>query len=344
MKICQVVAGYGEGGLEKHVRELTQQLLHSGHEVTVFGDRRLLSTLPDRTATVPVRFHLNRHHPLLLLELLVKLRACRCDVIHAQASKAASMVALLKPWLPCPTLGTLHNIKRNVRAFHKLDHIIAVSRQLAQPFPSEQVSVIYNGIDTPEVASLDLRTAYALPAGLPVLCAVGRLVPAKGFDVLLDAIDGLPVSLLIAGEGIERAALQQRIDGLSPVTHARLLGHQRNATALMASADGVVIASRREGFSYVCNEALLYGARIVSTDVPVANEVLPADLIVPADDAAALRAKLVALLGDGASWENLMHTPRQYARDAMTLQKMGEKTLAVYAELVHSRTGLRKTR
>lgn len=339
MKICQVVAGFGEGGLEKHVRELTQQLLRTGHEVTVFGDRRFLSTLPAPTVTVPVRFHLNRHHPLLLLELLVKLRACDCDVIHAQANKAAGMIALLKPWLSCATLGTLHNIKRDVRAFHKLDHIIAVSRQLAQPFLSDHVSVIYNGIDTPEVASIDLRAAYALPADLPVLCAVGRLVSAKGFDVLLDAIDGLPVSLLIVGEGVERAVLQQRIDGLSPATHARLLGHQPNATTLMASADGVVIASRREGFSYVCNEALLYGARIVSTDVPVANEVLPAGLIVPADDAAALRAKLVVLLNDGASWESLMHMPRQRARESMTLPKMGAQTLAVYAELVHSRAG-----
>ena len=333
MKICQVVAGFGQGGLEKHVRELTQQLVHAGHEVTVFGDRRFLSTLPTHASTVAVRFHLNRHHPLLLLELLVKLRACDCDIIHAQANKAASMIALLKPWLSCPTLGTLHNIKRDVRAFHKLDHLIAVSQQLAQPFPSDQVSVIYNGIDTPEVASIDLRTAYALPADLPVLCAVGRLVPAKGFDVLLDAIDGMPVSLLIAGEGVERVVLQQRIDRLSPITHARLLGHQTNAAALMASSDGVVIASRREGFSYVCIEALLSGTRILSTDVPVANEILPADLIVPGDNPIALREKLVTLLGDMARWNSLMLAPRQFAQASVSLHNMGERTLALYAAL-----------
>lgn len=339
VKICQVVAGFGEGGLEKHVRELTQQLLRAGHEVTVFGDRRFLSTLPSPTPTVPVRFHLNRHNPLLLLELLAKLRTCDCDVIHAQANKAAGMIALLKPWLSCPTLGTLHNIKRDVRAFHKLDHVIAVSKQLAQPFSSDQVSVIYNGIDPPEITPIDLHAVYALPTDLPVLCAVGRLVPAKGFDVLLDAIDGMAVSLLIVGEGPERVALQQRVEGLSALTHVRLLGHQHNAPALMAASDGVVIASRREGFSYVCIEALLGDTRVLSTDVPVANEILPADLIVPTGSAAAIREKLQVLLCDPARWDRLMLAPRQHARAKMRLNIMGEQTLALYATLSQPQVG-----
>lgn len=336
MRICQVVAGFGEGGLEKHVRELTQQLLDAGHDVNVFGDRRFLSTLPPRTTTVPVRFNLNRHNPLLLLELLVKLRACDCDVIHAQANKAANLIALLKRWLPCATLGTLHNIKRNVQAFHKLDHVIAVSKQLAQRFPSGKVSMIYNGVDAPKLTPVDLRAMYALPADLPVLCAVGRLVHAKGFDVLLEAIDGLPLSLLIAGEGTERDALQQRLDTLSPITHVHLLGHHTKAMALMASADGVVIPSRREGFSYVCMEALLSGTRILSTYVPVANEILPADLIVPANNSVALREKLVALLNDTAHWDSQMLAPRQQAQASMSLSNMGEQTLAVYSRLKHS--------
>ena len=334
MKVCQVIASYGEGGLEKHVRELTQQMLASGHEVTVLGDRRFLATLPEGAEAVPVRFALNRHNPLLLLELLVKLRRCRCDVIHAQANKAASMVAFLRRWLRSPTIGTLHNMKRDLRAFHKLDHVITVSQQLAQPFRSAQVSVVYNGIDQPTYRRLDLRSVYDLPPELPVLCAVGRLVPAKGFDLLLDAVDGLPVSLLIAGDGPERARLEQRVARLSAATAVRLLGHQHDVPSLMASAEAVVIASRREGFSYVCNEALLCNAKIVSTDVPVANEVLPADLIVPVGDAAALRQKVSALLGDMDGWEGLMQAPRQLARERMTKQAMCAHTVATYAQVL----------
>ena len=338
MKICQVIASYGEGGLEKHVRELTEQLLASGHEVTVLGDRRFLDTLPAQAVVVPVRFDRNRRNPLLWLELLTKLRRCRCDVIHAQANKAASLVALLRRWLAVPTVGTLHNMKRDVRAFRKLDRVLTVSRQLARPFPAEQVSVIYNGIARPRFEPVDLRALYGLPAGLPVLCAVGRLVPAKGFDLLLDAVDGLPVSLVIAGEGPERAALEQRVARLSPATHVRLLGHRNDIPTLMASADGVVISSRREGFSYVFSEGLLCGTRIVSTDVPVANEVLPAELIVPVGAAAALRERLSRLLADPAGWDGLMQAPRAFGQAHLTQEAMGASTVAAYQTLLDART------
>ena len=338
MRICQVIASYGEGGLEKHVRELTRQLLLCGHEVTVLGDRRFLSTLPDQVTPVAVRFGLSRRNPLLLLELLIKLRRCRCDVIHAQANKAAGLVAFLRRWLAAPTIGTLHNLKRDVRAFQKLDHIITVSRQLARPFLAAQVSAIYNGIDKPRFERLDLRALYSLPVNLPVLCAVGRLVNAKGFDLLLDAVDGLPVSLVIAGDGPERQRLQQRVSRLSPATHVRLLGHNDAIPSLMASADAVIISSRREGFSYVFNEALLCDARILATDVPVANEVLPPELIVPVGDADALRERLRGLLSDRGRWDALMQAPRQFARAHMTQQAMCLSTLAAYRNLLESRS------
>ena len=337
MRICQVIASYGEGGLEKHVRELTQQMLAAGHEVTVLADKRFLTGLPSQAVQVPVHFNWSRHNPLLWLELLIQLRACRCDVIHAQANKAASLIAVLRRWLRAPTVGTLHNVKRDLRAFRKLDHVFTVSRQLAQPFPAHQVSVIYNGIDPPDFERLDLRTLYDLPVNVPVLCVAGRLVVAKGFDILLEAIDGLPVSLVIAGEGPEHARLQQRINSLPSQTRVRLLGHKSNVTSLLASADAVIISSRREGFSYVFGEALFCDAKILSTDVPVANEVLPPELIVPLENAVALRERLLSLLGNIQKWESLMQAPQQFARAHMTRQVMCAQTLEAYQTLLHSK-------
>jgi glycosyltransferase involved in cell wall biosynthesis len=336
LRICQLIASHGEGGLEKHVRELTQQLLDSGHEVTVLGDRRFLASLPAGAVLVPVRFGLSRRNPLLLLELFIKLRGCRCDIVHAQANKAASLLAFLKGWLAIPTIGTLHSMKRDVRSFQMLDHVITVSHQLAQSFPPTQVSVVYNGIDMPEFERLDLRAMYDLPADMPVLCAVGRLVTVKGFDVLLDAIDGLPLSLVIAGDGPERVWLQRRVDRLSAPTHVRLLGHKDNIPSLMASADALVIASRREGFSYVLSEALLCDVRILSTNVPVANEVLPAELIVPVNNPTALRERLLGLLANMERWDREMQGPRQFAREHMTKQAMCSSTLAAYRTLLNA--------
>ncbi len=337
MRICQVVAGHGEGGLEKHVRELSVDLANAGHEVCVLGDSRLLDTLPQQVRQIPVPIHLGRRNPILLMNLLTRLRACRCDVIHAQASKAAGLMASLKPWLPCPVVGTLHNIKHDLRAFHKLDHVIAVSRQLAHAFEPDRVSVVYNGIDATQPERIDLRKSFSLPADRPVLCSVGRLVHAKGYDILLDAIDGLAVSLVIVGEGEARAALERRIARMASVTQVRLTGYREDARRLMASADGVVISSRREGYSYVCAEALMSGVRLVSTDVPVANEMLPANLIVPLEDVSALREKLGILLADPPAWDEALRAPWLLARRIMNRETMRAHTCVVYAGLSKGR-------
>ena len=333
MRVCQVIASQGEGGLEKHVRELSRQLVEQGHEVVVFGDAGFLETLPATVGREPIRCDRSRRNPLLLFELLARLRRQRCDILHAQANKAASLVATLRPWLHRPTVGTLHNIKRDTRAFERLDHAIAVSRRLSQSLPASRVSVVYNGIAPPVPQRIELKTLLGLPCDRPLLCAVGRLVPAKGFDLLLDAIDGLPLSLVIAGEGPERQRLEQRIARLPAQTQCRLLGQREDVASLIASSDAVVISSRREGFSYVFNEALLLNARILSTDVPVANEVLPSELIVPVEDVGALRNRLASLLNDMDDWSALMDHPRQFAIEHMTIQAMVSGTLAVYEKV-----------
>lgn len=334
MRVCQVLASRGEGGLEKHVHELAWQLAEAGHEVFVMGDPDFLATLPPRVGRMPIRCDRSRRNPLLMLELLFKLRRCQCDIIHAQANKAAALVGSLKRLLPAPTVGTLHGIKRNNRSFSRLDHVITVSRQLAKPFRGARCTVVYNGIAAPEFGKIDLKAEFGLPANHPVLCTAGHLVQAKGFDILLEAVDGLPLSLLIAGEGSERSRLERRIERLMPETQCRLLGYRTDVPTLMASADAVVISSRREGFSYVFSEALLLGARILATDVPVANEVLPAELIVPVEDAQALRSRLQALLENLDGWTALMQEPLANSREDMTYQSMVERTVAVYEKLL----------
>ncbi|MCB5206961.1 glycosyltransferase [Methylovorus mays] len=334
MNICMVMASRGNGGLEKHVRELASELVRQGHDVTIAAPAAFLASLPANIGRMPIPAHLGRYHPWLLLKLLLALRRGGYDLVHAQASKAASLVNQLRPWLALPTLATLHNIKRDVRLYARFDHIIAVSRQLAASLPREKTSVVYNGIDAPEAPMLDIRQHFALPADYPVLVAVGRLVHAKGFDLLLEAVDGLPLALLIVGDGPEHARLTKRVQGMNPTTRCMLTRHRDDAPSLMRSADAVMICSRREGFSYVCNEALLLGARVLSTDVPVANEVLPPDFIVPTGDVASLRSRLCHWLNRPAEWAVLQQPAREFAAQQFTLPVMVTNTLTVYRRLI----------
>jgi glycosyltransferase involved in cell wall biosynthesis len=334
MKVAQLLLSHGNGGLEKHVRELSVELFKAGHEVAVIGHQQFLTGLPAGISRYPVATGLSRLNPLLHLSVLRALRQFQPLLIHAQANKAASVLSHLQHFLPAATVGTLHNIKRRTRAFQRLNHVITVSQQLAAPFAPGRHSVIYNGTANALVPPCDLYRQFQLPADKPVLIAAGRLVSAKGFDMLLDAVDGLPLTLLLVGDGPAHDCLSSRISQMASTTEVRLLGHRTDLATLMAAADGVLISSRREGFSYVFSEALMLGCRILSTDVPVANEVLPAELLVDVDDAPAFRKKLSDLLALPDSWSALMSAPRHQALSVMSLEAMRDQTLATYHALL----------
>lgn len=336
MKICQLLLSTGGGGLEKHVRELSISLDSAGHSVSVIADPRFLETLPPQIQGFPVNTELSRRNPLLWLRVLYSIHQSKAEIIHAQANKATAVLNKCRYFHQAKTVGTLHNIKSRVKDYAKLDLAIAVSHTLRSHLNMANATTIYNGISIPTITAVNIHREFSLNPDLPTFCAVGRLVEAKGFDLLLDAVDGLALNLLIIGEGEERQRLHDRIQHISTMTHCRLVGYQPDVSSLMHACDGVLISSRREGFSYVASEALLLGKPILSTNVPVANEVLDKTLITPIADTQAFRQQLSKLSKDIAGWQNKMHEATLLAQRSMTLDAMTESTLSVYQGLLES--------
>lgn len=335
MKITMVLASANQGGLEKHVRDLSESLSNNGHQITVIAPNEFLSTLSEKINKIRMYGNLSRYNPILLLQLFLNLKKSKPDIIHAQANKAAAMVGYLKHLMNVPIVGTIHNIKTKVTAFKAYQHIICVSKQLTQQFGEDKkTTVIYNGIDQQTPKLLNLHARFNFPKKYPVLCAVGRLVEAKGFDYLLNAIDGLPVSLIIIGHGKDREKLAEKVRALDPQTYCKLLGHRNDVVDLIHSADALIISSKREGFSYVLNEALLCGTRVLSTNVPIANEVLPPELIVPINDSMAIRQQLIKLLDQKDSWDRMMESPQDFAKKHLTIKAMTSNTVKLYEKAI----------
>lgn len=330
MKIAQVLASQGDGGLEKHVYELSIALSEQGHDVTVLAAEGFIRKLPSQIRTVTIPCQYSRYAPRLLWALGSALRTNKFDIVHAQANKATSMVNALRHFIPGRRVATLHNIKKRIASFQTFDQVIAVSNYLARPFPDDKVTVIYNGIANTFFPG-EARDRLNTP---PLLLAVGRLVQAKGFDVLIEAVANLPVVLRIVGDGPERVRLQSLIERTPTAGNIQLLGARSDVPELMQHADAVIISSRREGFSYVLNEALLAHCRVLSTDVPVANEVLPDRLIVPINDPLALRERLQDLLDAPRQWSALMQKPHELAEQLMTLTAMTDQTIALYQKVL----------
>jgi hypothetical protein len=106
MKICQIVASSGSGGLEKHVLELCNEMAKT-EQVSLIAPPEMREQLASAVTFIPIDFNRSRYHPLLLWDVLRAIRAGDFDIVHSQASKASSVLATLQAWIPGVTVGTI---------------------------------------------------------------------------------------------------------------------------------------------------------------------------------------------------------------------------------------------
>ena len=146
------------------------------------------------------------------------------------------------------------------------------------------------------------RSEMFTPPDAPLLLAMGRLHPNKGFDVLIEAIARLPeVYLWIAGEGPLLAELEARAQKLAVKPRVRFLGWRDDAPSLYAACDLFVCPSRHEPLGNVVIEAWAQGAAVVATQSQGPAALVrdgETGLLVPVDDAPALARAIRTLLAD----------------------------------------------
>ena len=149
---------------------------------------------------------------------------------------------------------------------------------VAMGMPADNIRVHRTGVDLGQFALRDRNEAKAaLNVRGPLVVSTGALIERKGHDIVIDAIASLPnVTLLIAGEGSYRAALEARIAAANLGDRVRLLGAVPHAemAALLAAADAMALASENEGLANAWVEALACGVPVVIPDVGGAPEVV----------------------------------------------------------------------
>lgn len=335
MHICQVVASWGNGGLEKHVIELSNALSIE-HQVTVIVHPLMKDRFVAAVNVITVDFSQSRWSPRLYWQLLQIINELKPDIIHAQASKAALLVSRLRQWLPLTIkyVATLHNQKGTTSMFEGFDQVIAVSPGIAHLIKKAPVTAIYNGVIAP--TSVDngrqlLAQEFGFDIAKPILIAIGRLVDAKGFDVLIPAVVRAGVQVLIVGEGERRTLLETQIAETKATVV--LAGFRQDAQRLLAAADGFVLSSRNEGFAYVFVEALLAQRPVVVTAIPMVQEFVPEQLIVPVEDVDALAEKLRWAVTYYTDWQGIMRPAFEKAKQELTLDAMVQKTQKIYTAI-----------
>ncbi|MEO5493045.1 MAG: glycosyltransferase [Sphingomonas sp.] len=169
------------------------------------------------------------------------------------------------------------------RAGEDADGLLAVSAAMkrdmvAMGMSADRVSVHRTGVDLGQFAPRNRGAAKAqLNVQGALVVSTGALIERKGHDIVIEAIAALPnATLMIAGEGSQRPALEAKITALGLGDRVRLLGAVPHAemAALLGAADVMALASTSEGLANAWVEALACGTPIVVPDVGGASEVV----------------------------------------------------------------------
>jgi glycosyltransferase involved in cell wall biosynthesis len=193
--------------------------------------------------------------------------------------------------------------------------------------PPERCPVIHNGLNLALFeAPMDrarVRAALGLGPEEVALICVARLHPQKNHAGLLEAVASLPQDLppwrlILAGDGSERASLQERSEALGLAARVTFLGSRDDVPQLLRACDLCVLASDKEGFCMAVVESLAAGLPTVATDAGgvIAEAITEGQSghLVRRGDMAALAERLARLIGDPAARARMGAPARESAR------------------------------
>jgi phosphatidyl-myo-inositol alpha-mannosyltransferase len=361
------------GGVQVHIRDLSAALRELGNEVTIVAPR-VGVVKPDAVDAIRLgaarRITFGGTSFEVTLALGADRRALRdllgpghFDVVHyhtiwspclplqAFAASHAAGVATFHETTPDDAVGrATRTVYRGVSRWlvPRLDGVIAVSRAPLKYLPDECAEILPPCTDLRRFAADHAPFAEYRDGRVNILC-LGRLEERKGVIVLLRAYrrlcaDGMPVRLLIAGDG-ELGPSLRAFAAEHDLPHVVFAGafSDRDAPRWYASCDVFCApALYGESFGIVLTEAMASGRPMVAAANPGYRTVLTGEgaryLTPPGDDDALYRA-LRSLVTDAAERERLGAWGRSAAlqHDCRTL---APRFIALYERAIKLRTAI----
>jgi len=220
--------------------------------------------------------------------------ALGADIVHLHAPNMLAALCTLfigkKPRLlvhwhsDVINKGLLGKILRPLESalLRRADCIVATSQVYAdasetlRPY-KDKIAIVPIGVPDAKHAGGDAELSPSIEkqiCGRKIILAVGRLVPYKGFNVLIDAAKHLSddsVAVIVGGGPLQQE-LQQAVELADVKDRAVLTGRLSDAVlhTLFERATLYCLPStyRAEAFGVVLLEAMTYGLPIVATDIP----------------------------------------------------------------------------
>lgn len=360
-------------GVQQHIITIGTELVRRGHDVHYLVGETHHSPVPQTVSlarNVMVSFNGNRMRiplPVRKREIRAALAHNNYDILHIQAPYSPLFGGRVLECAPQSTgvVATYHiaPIDRraryggralglvNAHSHRRVDEVIAVSQvaaQYAQFTAHTHGTIIANPVNVEKFATAAHRATR--DAAHPHIVFLGRLVPRKGAQLLLDALDygethgmfpmpGLHVT--IAGEGPLMDDCVQRAARLR--TPVQFVGTVDEGKAdLLASADVAVFpAIGGETFGIVLPEAIASGAGVtLAGDNPGYRWTMRGDedalFSVGPDHARVLAERIERALTD-APWARRLHAREEALLDRYNVQAVTDEVEQVYARAIADR-------
>lgn len=370
MRVLAVITrGDAIGGAQIHVRDLCRELQRAGVDLLVVtGSQghftRMLDGLGMRwmqSAAMARPIH-PRRDAAAIADLRRIVASFKPDVVAAHTTKAGILARIASRVARVPCVVNPHGwafaegVPEPGRTAYKMieagmarlaDRIICVSdddRHLAlrSGLPGRRLVTIHNGV--PDVPA-DLRAnpdSREADANSPVrIVCVARFDPPKDHRLLLRAMSSVSNATLdLIGEGRTLEAIRAESIQLGIAERVHFLGYRSDVPAVLARSHVFVLASRWEGFPLATIEAMRAGLPVVVTDVGGSREAITEGengFLVPRGDADCLSDRLRNLVSSPERRASLGRAARRRYEEAFTVERMADRTRAVYESAIASR-------
>lgn len=363
-----------EGGIEVVVGELSNRMAKLGHNVLVFNRKSRQTSTPQTSGELPRKqagenpelievttFH-RRGLAAASSSLFATIAAVRRrpDVIHFHAMGPSLMVWIPK-LLKVPTVVTIHGLdwQRNKwgrfaswylrmgeRAATKWATEIIVLSQNVRNYYSEEygreTTYIPNGLSETERKKPDaIHAKYGLEADSYILY-VGRIVPEKGVDILVQAFLELETDkrLVIVGDSSDSDEYFEQVRMMASLDPRILMTGftvGEELTELFCNSYLYVLPSRLEGMPMSLLEAISYGSCCVVSDIKELTEVTgSAAEVVKVGDPESLRRALLALVNGPAAVASYRERSKALAKNLHPWDETVHQTLHVYEAAIEN--------
>ena len=358
LAIVHTESSLGWGGQEIRILSESQGLIRRGHDVKLICPPEARICAEARNWGVPaIALPIARKRPLGVKVLVEWLKRNRCDVLSAHSSTDSwlAALALLALGRPVRMVRTRHisaPVPRNMLSRWLYTRATArivtagesLKRELIERnhFAAERIDSVPTGIDasrfTPGEHAV-ARAALKLPQDKTLIGIVATLRSWKGHRYLIEAVAQLPesVGLVIVGDGPQREALEALVDKHDMRARVRFAGDQRDVVPWLQALDIFALPSyANEGVPQALAQAMLVGLPCVTTNAGSIAELATHEstaLVVPPQDANALRDSLLRLIKDPFLRKTLADAARRHCSQHLSYETMLERMEAIYRQV-----------